>query len=219
VSFRSDRAGDFDIWTKRADGSAQAVLELDGTPSLGTAVWGSRGEWLIYKTASNTPGAGDILAVRPDRDDEPVELITTEFTEKGISLSPDGRWLAYASNESGTDEVYVVPFPNAGEARWAISTGGGNEPRWAHSGRELFYRNGSLEMVAVEVDTDPVFSVTRSTVLFPASDFHRGTQLAQYDVTSDDQRFLMITRADQGADGDLILVVNWFEELKRLSPN
>ena len=128
VTFRSDRAGGNDLWTKRADGSAQAVLELDRERSIDEALWSPDSEWLIYRTRDTGPGAGDILALRSGRDTEPVTLVATGFRERQPRLSPDGRWLAYASRETGRNEIHVVPFPNAGEARWAVSTSGGTEP-------------------------------------------------------------------------------------------
>ena len=113
----------------------------------------------------------DILALRPGQDTEPVPLLVTEFAERQPSLSPDGRWLAYVSNETGSFEIYVVPFPNAGDVKWAVSTSGGEEPVWSHSGRELFYRNGLGEMVAVPVETEPTFAPGQPEVLFPAAEF------------------------------------------------
>ena len=101
----------------------------------------------------------------------PVPLVATKFTEVSPALSPDGRWLAYTSNETGQFEIYVVPFPNTSAAKWAVSTRGGTEPHWSHSGSELFYRDGSGNLVAVEVKTKPTFSLGRSTPLFPASGF------------------------------------------------
>ena len=139
VTFNSNRAGENDLWTKRADGSAQAVLELDGERDVLEALWSPDGEWLIYRLNPNP----DILALRPGQDTVPLPLVTTEFGEDQATLSPDGRWLAYASNETGREKIYVVPFPNAGDAKWPVSTSGGREPLWSHSGRELFYRNGA----------------------------------------------------------------------------
>ena len=220
VTFTSNRAGEEDLWTKRADGSAQAVLELDRERTIFDALWSPDGEWLIYRTRANTSGNGDILAVRPGQDTEPVALVATEFVEDQMTLSPDGRWLAYASNETGRDEIYVVPFPNAGDAKWPVSTSGGREPLWSHSGRELFYRNGQGEMVSVEVETEPTFAPGQSEVLFSAAEFRAAPNRRQYDVTLDDERYIMIRQAgDADAVTKLIWVQNFFEELKERVPN
>ena len=85
----------------------------------------------------------DIMGIRPGTDTVPVALVSTKFDEGAPVISPDGRWLAYTSNESGQYEVFVVPFPNTGATKWAVSSHGGTEARWSHSGRELFYRDGA----------------------------------------------------------------------------
>ena len=126
---------------------------------------------------------------------------------------------AYISDETGRFEVYVVPFPNAGDGKWVVSNGGGSEPVWAHSGRELFYRRGQDEMMAVQVETEPTFSAGESNVLFSATEFQSSPFHPQYDVSLDSERFIMIRRLDSDAAGKLIWVQNFFEELKRLVPN
>ncbi|MGI8402011.1 MAG: BTAD domain-containing putative transcriptional regulator [Gemmatimonadaceae bacterium] len=218
VTFSSDAAaGAFDLWTKRADGSAQAVLQLHEKRNLYAARWSPDGKWLIFQTDPAQPGAGDILGIRPGIDSVPVPIIATKFTEVSPSLSPDGRWLAYGSNETGEYEIYVVPFPNTGAAKWAISSGGGTEPVWSHSGSELFYRDASGNLVSVRVKTRPTFSLGPSTALFPAAGFSSYKFNAQYTVAPDDQRFLMIRDAKTGTPDKLIVVENWFEELKAKS--
>jgi hypothetical protein len=110
-----------------------------------------------------------------------------------------------------------VPFPNTNTAKWIVSTIGGTEPRWSHRGNEISYRDGAGNMVAVEVKTKPVFSVTRSTVLFSASRFLALEASSQYDVSADDQRFLMLRPIAASGSDRLIVVENWFEELKAKS--
>jgi hypothetical protein len=133
------------------------------------------------------------------------------------AISPNGRWLAYTSDESGQFEIYVVPFPNTSAAKWAVSTRGGTEPLWSHNGNELFYRNRSGELVAVEVKTIPTFSVGRSTPLFPTRGFASMEWGVTYAVAPDDRRFLMIRPLATGTPDRLIVVENWFEELKAKS--
>ena len=204
------------VFTKRADGSSQAVPQLKTKTAVG-AIWSPDGKWVIYRTDRQGPGAGDIMAIRPGVDTAPIPLIATRFTEFTPAISRDGKWLAYASNESGRNEVYVVPFPNVNAAKWSVSTAGGTEPRWSHRGNELFYRDAAGNMVAAEVRTNPVFSVTRTTILFSAARFGSFEASPQYDVSADDQRFLML-RPLPGSDPErLIVVENWFEELKAKS--
>src|SRR5213083_2590737 len=144
VTFSSDHATDAtDLWTERADGGAPAVMQLHEKRNLYNAGWSPDGKWLIFRTEVASPGSGDILAIRPGIDTAPVAVVATTFTEMSPSLSPNGRWLAYVSNETGEDQIYVVPFPNTGAGKWAISAGGGTEPLWSHRGSELFYRAAS----------------------------------------------------------------------------
>jgi len=218
VTFSSTPAtGATDLWTKRADGAAQAVMQLHQTGNLYHPRWSPDGKWLLFQTDVGTPGSGDILAIRPGIDTAPVPVVATSFTEMAPAFSPDGRWLAYTSNETGEDEIYVVPFPNTGAGKGAISSGGGTEPLWSHRGNELFYRDASGDLVAVEVHTDPTFSLGRSVALFPAAGFSSLRFTPQYAVALDDRRFLMIRPLQTGAPDKLIVVENWFEELRAKS--
>jgi len=215
VTFSSAPAtGATDLLTERADGGAPAVMQLREKRNLYNAGWSPDGKWLISRTDVSSPGSGDILAIRPGIDTAPVPVVATTFTEVSPALSPNGRWLAYVSNETGADEIYVVPFPNTSAGKWAISAGGGTEPLWSHRGSELFYRAASGDLVAVAINTNPRFSLGRSAALFPAAGFTSLRFGPQYAVAPDDRRFLMI-RA--GTPDKLIVVENWFEELRTKS--
>jgi hypothetical protein len=144
-------------------------------------------------------------------------LAATKFSQVSPDLSPDGRFLVYSSNETGRDEIYVVPFPNAGSAKWPISTGGGSEPRWSHHGAEIFYRDGSGNMVSVPVKTAPTFSFGAPRTLFLARSFFASSRHRQYDVSPDDKRFMMIRAVGSPVPDRLVIVSNWFEELKAKS--
>jgi Tol biopolymer transport system component len=214
VTFSSNASGSFDLWTKRADGSAQAVLQLHETRGAFSPCWSPDGKWLVFRTDRNQSGAGDILGFRPGVDTGAVPLVATKFTESAPAISPNGRWLAYSSNESGQYEIYVVPFPKTAAAKWAVSTDGGTEPHWSHSGKELFYRDAAENMVAVEVHSTPTFSSGRSTLLFPAGAYLSFARGAEYALSPDDRRFLMIRQVAASVPDQLIVVDNWFDELK-----
>jgi eukaryotic-like serine/threonine-protein kinase len=221
LTFSSNAAArTFALWNKRADGSGSAVLQFRGKGDVYSPRWSPDGKWLIGVIANAAGGSYDISGVRPGTDTVPVVLRATAFDETSPSFSPDGRWLAYASNETGQYEIYVVPFPNAGAAKWRVSTHGGREPVWSHSGGELFYRAYSGNLVAVEVQTAPTFSVGPSRALFAAGRF-RSDQLeameAMYAVSPDDRRFLMIRPLALTVPDKLVVVDNWFEELKAKS--
>jgi eukaryotic-like serine/threonine-protein kinase len=214
VTFTSNRTGSFDLWTKRADGSSQAALQLHQNRGIFSPRWSPDGKWLVFRTDFFQSGAGDILGIRPGIDTAAVPLVATRFTEVAPAISPDGRWLAYSSNESGQFEIYVVPFPNTGTAKWAVSTRGGTEPLWSHNGRELFYRDVAGNLVAVKVQSAPTFALGRSTALFPAAGYYSFARGLEYAVAPDDRRFLMIRQVAGGPPDELIVVDNWFEELK-----
>ena len=133
-------------------------------------------------------------------------------------MSPDGRWLAYASNQSGlTNEVYVRPFGSAGGGRWQVSTGGGSQPVWAPSGRELFFLDGRARLIAAQVQAGTTFAVGDLVPLFDAARFARDEFHQSYEVTPDGRSFLFaLSRrpADGGASTRLVWVDHWFTDLR-----
>ena len=144
---------------------------------------------------------------------EATSFLATSFNERSAMFSPDGRWLAYASNESGRSEVYVQAYPGPG-GKWPISIEGGTEPMWSRDRRELFYRQGN-KMMAVAVKTVPTFTADKPRLLFEGP-YATSTLAPYYDVSLDGQRFLMIKAAE--GPTQINVVLNWFEELKRLVP-
>jgi hypothetical protein len=170
------------------------------------------------------PGeTGDLMLLPLAGDRRPEPLLQTSFAEVNGEVSPDGRWLAYQSNESGREEVYVRPFPKAGTGKWQISTSGGTRPAWGRNGRELFYVSmGAL--MSVPVTAASTFVAGSATRLFDGPYlFDVAARPGRtYDVSPDGQRFLMIKEADTTDEpapfARIILVQNWFEELKRRVP-
>ncbi len=215
ITYEGQAAGGQDIWRKRADGSAQAVLQLHQTRDLAESRWSRDGKWLVIRTSVGVEGSGDILAMRPGIDSVPAVLVGTKFTEISPTLSPDARWMAYASDETGQSEIYVVPFPNASAAKWPISSRGGREPLWSHSGREIFYRDASQNLVSVPVQTNPTFFAGPATILFSDRDFILGGNHQHYDVTRDGSRFIFVRPIGGTLASTLVFVDNWFAELKR----
>jgi len=162
------------------------------------------------------PTGRDIWILPLEGERKPQPFLQTPFSEREPKFSPDGRWLAYASDESGQSEVYVRPFPKAEEGKSQISTEGGTEPVWVGNG-ELFYRNGD-QMMAVDITTEPTFRTSTPRLLFEGR-YQQSTLplLPFYDVTADGQRFVMV-QAQETDPGQINVVLNWFEELKRLVP-
>lgn len=175
---------------------------------------------IIAKDLSDRRTTGvDILLLRLDGERKPERFLHTRFDEFGPEFSPDGRWLAYVSNESGRNEVYVMTFPGPGPKR-PVSTAGGTSPRWARNGKELFYRSGN-KMMAVSVSLRPEFKASPPQVLFEGDYLELGQPDSprNYDVTPDGQRFIMIKSHDgPSAPSQLIVALEWFNDLRRRVP-
>jgi serine/threonine-protein kinase len=204
------------IFRKPADGSrdAEAVASLPFGGYLKAIE--SDGEAVLIDSEMQTNNTGIRRAfLKPDAQTTPV--VDTQFIEYGAALSADGRWLAYQSNESGRPEVYVRDMAGSG-GRWSISTGGGEEPRWSPDGRELYYRNKDLFM-SVAVDTRSGFQAGTPKTLFSGVLNLRSNSGISYDVDPKGNRFLMLRQKEEDSSAAQVrIVLNWFEELRRLAP-
>jgi Tol biopolymer transport system component len=183
--------------------------------------WSLDGHFLLYSVLGN--GALDlwVLPLRGPEDapGKPQPYLTTEFNEHQGRFSPDGRFVAYTSDVSGRNEIYVQPFPEASHGKWVVSSGGGVEPRWRHDGRELFYISADSKMMAVEVTTSPTFQVAGSKVLFQAPIWGGGAvnNVTRYDVTADGKKFLINSGAAEveAQAAPITVVLNWPQLLKK----
>jgi serine/threonine-protein kinase len=159
---------------------------------------------------------GDLWSLSLSPNSQPRPFAPSRFNETAPAFSPDGRWLAYVSDESGRLEVYVRPFPGPGE-KYLISVGGGSEPVWDRRGRELYFRNGD-QMLVVAVNTQPTFSAGRPRLMFTGP-FVRSADRINYDVSPDGESFAMLDSGQgSGAATQVNVLLNWYEELKRLAP-
>jgi len=182
--------------------------------------WSPDGQYVVF--AESAAGAMNIAILPTEGEAKPQYIISSEARECCPRLSPDGRWLAYVSNELGRSNVYVSPFPES-DVKWLVSEAeeGGGQPVWAPDGKELFYRSGNRMMVVSVQASDQALNVGRPKVLFEGSYVSRPRPagLQQYDISPDGKRFLMIKEGDLAeAQGQINVVLNWFEELKRLVP-
>jgi len=222
IVFSSSRDGgsgaDSDLFWKAADGSGSVEHLAEGNgQTFPTSFLPDETGILVFGASVGEGENDDIAIFRMDGEEQTIPLLDTTFTERTPMLSPDGRWLAYSSNESGTDEVYVRPFPEIDAGRWQVSAGGGTQPLWARNGEELFYRNGDA-MVVVTVQADSSFSVGNPEILFEGT-YAMGDGEPSYDVSLDGERFLMIKQMEDGsATAQVIVVLNWLTELERLVP-
>ncbi len=209
----TDEEGQRGISRQLADGSGP--VEQLTVASVGAQQPGSLtpdGSVLVF-----TKESVDIWMLPMEGDREPQLFITSPNSECCSQLSPDGTWLAYVSDELGSNQVYVSPFPNP-DVKWLVSEEGGGEPVWSPDGTELFYRSGNRMMV-VSVQTQPTFRSGRPEVLFEgryvSTRYIFGYQY--YDISRDGQRFLMIKDVE-GRTAQINVILNWSEELKRLVP-
>jgi Tol biopolymer transport system component/predicted Ser/Thr protein kinase len=224
IAFESNRAGPINIFWQLADGSG-GFERLTTSEYLNAPMsWSPDGRLLNFIGMDPTTGV-DIWVLRmgdPPAGSGQVRkaqlFLQTPFNENTSRFSPDGRWMAYISDESGRNEVYVQPYPGPG-GKWQISTEGGTEPVWNPNGRELFYRSGD-RMMAVDIVTQPGFVAGRPRMLFEKRYEAAPAPIVNYDVSPDGQRFLMIKPVDQeeAAPTQINVVLNWFEELKRRVP-
>ena len=178
--------------------------------------WSPDGQYILYNIGSFGLGNGQDIWVLPlNGDRKPFPYAEGPGEQMYAQFSPDGRWVAYVSNETGNYELYVAPFPWTG-AKWQISSGGGWAPRWARNGKEIFYQTaGSTKTWAAEVDGHgPSFEVGAVHVAFDTTNLSPNISAAQYAVTSDGQRFLEITTGDTGRL-PLTVIQNWTAEVKK----
>ena len=248
ISARGDE-GTVDIYVKQLDDGPLTRLTFEGTVNkwpawspdgqsltfasnragqddpIKEALYSPDGEWLLFVLGEGNFGGG-IYAIRLGEDSEPTPLVASdEWGALEMSLSPDGRWLAYSSNRLGDDpdadawQVWVQPFPDVDSGTWQVSRERGDEPIWGHSGREIFFNTGPTggqTLSVVEVSLDPTFAVGEERELFPLNtagfvnpNGHEGK------LSRDDQRFLQF-REIRPEGNQLIVVDNFFEELKRV---
>ena len=213
IAFASSREGkNYGIFVRPADGGGSAEA-LTATPLWeGPGDWSADGRFLVYDV--NHPERGrDILYLRRKDDGQgfdEVPFLQTSFDERNPKLSPDGRFVAYQSDESGRVEIYVRPF-SEGEGKWPVSRNRGEDPRWSRDGKELFYVEGAT-LMAVAVETTAGFSAREPLRLFSELSLPRGNY-QNYDVSPDGRRFVVVE--DVEVEPPRIRVVqNWYEEFR-----
>jgi serine/threonine protein kinase/Tol biopolymer transport system component len=203
------------ILRRPADGSQDAEKVVTITHQAYLKAILPDGETALLDAQRQTADANIFtVSLRPDA--KPTAVINTQFNEFGAAASPDGRWLAYQSNESGRPEIYVRELVGSG-GRWPISTGGGEEPRWSPDGKELYYRVNN-QLIVVQVETRSSFHASTPGSLFNEVYDLRSNSGETYDVDPRGGRFLMIRPPKEDASAQIRVVVNWFEELHRLVP-
>jgi serine/threonine protein kinase len=210
IVISSNRSLNFRLYVKNGDGSGseQEIADSGGT-QFNALAWSRDGKYILIRRTNE-------LWYLDWRDRAVKPFIQAKWVVRGAQFSPDGRWVAYASNESGRMEVYVTTFPG-GNGKWQVSTGGGQEPRWRQDGKELFYLSPDGTVMVATVSTGAGFQAGSPIALFQA---HRRLPISSqdifsYDVTADGQRFLIAKRLDEANAAPLSVVINWSSEMEK----
>ena len=222
VVFASDREGSLGLFSMAWDGTgdAERLTTVEDVVSLRPYGWSPDGAVLFEMVAG--PASYDIGILPLDGDGTWEPLLNTEANERSPVISPDGQWLAYVSDRTGTREIYVERFPELGGEQ-LISRGGGDYPVWSQDGRELFYVSPETGLVVAPVESGSTLRVGAPETLFDMDTYDAGTFSRPWDVSPDGEQLLMLKAAGEGTTEDqnqteIIVVQNWFEELKRLVP-
>jgi serine/threonine-protein kinase len=209
-----------DIFRKAADGTGavEALTQhLEGGLPLSLT---PDGKSLVFRKASNTNNALFVLPLEP-KGEALVLIADPKFSEYNGEVSPDGRWIAYDSNESGRAEVYVRPFPAVDSGRWQISSEGGTDPVWSRSGRELFFVTAASRMAAVSIPAGFNFTYGKPQPLFDATAYYLNVATRPFDISADGKRFLMLKDASNGNTAvrpSIVVVSHWFDEIRSKMP-
>ena len=205
-----------EIYRLRADGTGQPEQVTDnskvGTPFPNAVT--PDGKQVVFRAAT---GAKNNLYAVTIGDRAAHAVLATEHDEPNATLSPDGKWMAFASDLSGKSEIYVRPFPDTNPAQFSVSTTGGFKPVWSPTGREIFYFSLDQKMMAVPVDTSRGFTAGKPVTLFDARPYFTGGVGRNFDVSADGKRFILIKPLDTGgAATPITVVLDWAEELRAL---
>jgi Tol biopolymer transport system component len=209
------------LYEKPANGATDEQLLLKSREDVDPSSWSADGRFLLY-TAVDPKTKGDLWVLPLEGEKKPFPFLRSEFNEGDGRFSPDGRWVAYMSDESGRYEIYVRPFdpdsPNGtppGGGKWLISNNGGGHPRWRGDGRELYYMTLDGQLMAVEISTSPVFQAGAPKLLFRTAVGATATLTSfAWDLTADGKRFVFPSPS-ASAQGPFTAVLNWQAGLKK----
>jgi serine/threonine protein kinase/Tol biopolymer transport system component len=215
IAFSSNRGGQLDLYIKPSDNSAEEKLLLKTDEPKSVERWTKDGRFLLFDSIGPKT-AYDMWALPFPGEAKPVSLLQTQFVEIGARVSPDGRWLAYLSTESGPSEIYVRPFtpqaPAGTGAKWLVSKGSGVFPIWRADGKGLFYLTLASQVMAVDIDTSKGFEPGTPRRMFTAP---TGATITGWDLSPDGKRFLFAAPPNTGRTIPFTVVLNWTAGLKK----
>jgi serine/threonine-protein kinase len=220
IVYSRREGGLYSVYWKAADGMGE-IEKLGSVPDLELYPhsWSKDEKAFVTHETTMTLYQADIGMMSMEGDHARKPLLNGKHNEIEPRVSPDGQWMAYQSNESGKDEVYVRPFPDVSKGQWQVSTNGGDSPLWSPDGQELFYRSGE-SFIAVDIETEPVFKRGKSQVLFKGTYFSDSDFFAfvHWDIHPDGKRFLMLKPSAAVSPRRINIVLNWLEELRQRVP-
>ncbi len=214
VAFLASRNNHRTAWLRRADGSDSARAVVNSAASYDEVGFDRSGRFTLLRTEGTSQGTRHLQLLENGVDTIPRSLLTSRYDTYAMTLSPNGRWMAYVSDESGTSEVYVRPFPNVDSAKFAISAGGGMEPLWRRDGGELFYRNTRGELYATAIGSGPLFDHRTPALLFSLPEMALQQYYRSYDIHPDGKRFMMLKTGGAAATS-LNVIFNWGQGLQK----
>jgi len=217
IIFSSDRGEGSVIYQRLSNGTGNDEVVAKFSVPAGPYDWSPDGRFVVFSIISGL-GSTDLWVMPMFGDQKSTPLVQTEFSERQARFSPDGKWIAYTSNPSGTFQVYVESFPTSG-GKWQVSAAGGAQPQWRADGKELFYVAPDRKLMAVEVNgAGAAFTAGIPKVLFELnviSAFPGGGSVMHYAGTRDGQRFIVNTVVGDSAQVPITVVLNWTAGLKR----
>ncbi|HEU4989919.1 MAG TPA: protein kinase [Gemmatimonadaceae bacterium] len=218
VAFVRDTGANGGVYGRPADGTGSDRVLVQIDRRVQEVTWSPDGKWLVLRTDNTAPGAGDLVGVRTSGDTTPVPLVATRFSELSPAVSPDGKWLAYSSDDNGTPEVYVRPFPNTNGGRWQVSLDGGIDPAWSRDGRSLFFIDDNKALVEARLGAGPSFSVAGRQPLFQTSRFSLNMYHQDYVAEPGGKSFLFLESQQltgQRDAAEVVWVDHWFTDLEK----
>jgi Tol biopolymer transport system component len=231
IAFEKHRLGASDIFVKPANGAVPERRLVDGGGRYTRVTdWSRDGRFIVFEKDRSVGGGYDIWVLPLSGDRQPFRYVGGRFNNRAGAVSPDGRWMAHMTNESGDYQVMVQPFPDASQGKWQVSPSGGTAPRWAREGRELYYMDMTGAILKVDVTTEPAFRVGQPVTVSPvAADSPRlgatvpatdDSVVYQWDVTRDGQRILRtapqsVTAAAVASPSPITVVLNWMSLLEK----
>lgn len=216
VVFTSTRPGAIGIYRKRSSGAGNEELMLNGSAPMFASSWSSDGRYILYDKVVDAAKKIDLWVLPMTGDAAPFPYLETAFVESHAQFSPDGRWVAYASDESGKAEIYIQSFPT-GNGKWQVSTAGGDQPQWSSNGKELFYIAPDRNLMSVSIGGSAILEIGRPEILFqtnaPPSSIE--DDRTNYAAARDGQRFIVNTLDETKIAQPLTFVLNWSADLKK----